>query len=149
MNPSLSHLMDLRVDVGAPVIISGESQGRRFIPILGGLVEGGLEGRVMSGGGDWQTVAPDGTLDIDAHYVLAIRDHGMVEVRSRGLRSGSASVLAALGRGEEVDPSEYYFRTSIRLRTAAPGLARLNQVIALSTGARVAGGVRLKVFEVG
>jgi Protein of unknown function (DUF3237) len=149
MTPQLKHLFDLRVDIGMPIVISGSTPGRRFIPILGGVVEGAWSGVVLSGGGDWQTIEQDGTLDIDAHYVLDIHEHGAVEVRSLGLRWGDPSVLAALGRGEPVDPSAYYFRTSIRLRTAAPGLARLNHILAVATGARAAAAVHLKVFELG
>ena len=149
MTPQLKHLIDLRVDVGAPTVISEGTPGRRFIPILGGIVEGELSGVVLPGGGDWQNIEPDGTLDIDAHYVLDIRDHGTVEVRSQGLRWGRPEVLATLGRGEPVDPSEYYFRTSIRLRTAAPGLMRLNHILAVAKGARAAGAVRLNIFELG
>lgn len=149
MTPRFKHLINLRVDVGAPTVISGGMPGRRFIPILGGVVEGEMNGVVLPCGGDWQSIEPDGTLDIDAHYILDIRDHGTVEVRSQGVRSASPDILAALGRGEPVDPSQYYFRTFIRLSTSAPGLARLNHVLFLAMGARAAGAVRLNVFEIG
>ncbi len=149
MTPLLKHLMDLRVDVGPPTVISDLSLGRRFVPIIGGSVEGDLAGVVLSGGGDWQSIAQDGTLEIDAHYILDISDHGAVEVRSQGVRWGSPPVLAALARGEPVDPSDYYFRTFIRLRTNAPQLLRLNHVLAMATGARAANAVRLNVFELG
>jgi Protein of unknown function (DUF3237) len=145
--PQLEPMFDLRVDVGAPTVISEAVPGRRFIPILGGVVEGEFSGVILPGGGDWQSIDHDGALDIDAHYTLDIRDHGTVEVRSQGVRWASPPVLAALARGEPVDPSEYYFRTFIRLRTGAPGLARLNHVLAVAMGARAAGTVRLKVFE--
>jgi hypothetical protein len=143
VTPSLKHMFDLRVDVGAPVVISETTPGRRFIPILGGIVEGELSGVILPGGGDWQSIDHDGTLDLDAHYTLDIRDHGTVEVRSQGVRWGAPPILAALARGEPVDPSEYYFRTFIRLRTTAPGLARLNHVLAISKGARAAGVVQI------
>jgi hypothetical protein len=149
VTPELKHLIDLRVDVGAPTIISEGTPGRRFIPILGGIVEGDLSGVVLPGGGDWQSIAPDGTLDIDAHYILDIRDHGTVEVRSQGVRSASPAILAALGRGEPVDPSQYYFRTFIRLSTGAPGLTRINHVLFVAMGVRAAAAVRLNVFEIG
>jgi len=147
--PQLRHVIDLRVDVGALAVISEGTPGRRYIPILGGVVEGELSGVVLPGGGDWQSIEADGTLDIDAHYILDIRDHGAVEVRSQGIRSASPEILAALGRGEPIDPSLYYFRTFIRLTTGAPGLARLNHTLFVAKGARAAGAVRLNVFEIG
>ncbi len=147
MTPSLMPLVHLQVLVGPPVTVEEGAPGRRFIPILGGTVSGGLTGTVLPGGGDWQSIAVDGRMDIDAHYVLQIDGQGTVEVRSEGLRHGPPEVLAALGRGEAVDPSLYYFRTAVRLRTAAPGLSRLNQILAVAVGARGPASVDLDLFE--
>ncbi|WP_437837120.1 DUF3237 family protein [Sorangium sp. So ce1153] len=148
MSPPLFPLMTLEVAVAPPVTVNPSSPGRRFIPIVGGTVAGGLEGRVLPGG-DWQTIWADGRMDISAHYILDIAGHGTVEILSEGVRSGPPEVLAALGRGEAVDPGLYYFRTAIRMRTSAPGLLRLNAVLALSVGERLADRVRLTVYEIG
>ena len=56
--------------------------------------------------------------------------------------------IAALARGEAVDPARYYFRTLMRFETADPSLAWLNRILALGPGAREARAVRLDVFEV-
>jgi hypothetical protein len=64
------------------------------------------------------------------------------------VRHGPPDVLAALGRGEAVDSALYYFRTAMRFRTAAPGLLRLNAIIAISTGRREKSTVHLDVCEV-
>lgn len=147
MTPALTPLMTLEVLVAAPVQIDASAHGRRFIPIIGGTVGGGLTGKVLAGGGDWQTVWPGGQMDIAAHYVLEIDGHGTVEVRSNGVRHGPPAVLEALARGEAVDPARYYFRTAVRFRTAAPGLSHLNALLAIATGERGADAVRLRVFE--
>lgn len=146
MTPALTPLITLEVLVAPPVQIDA---GRRFISIVGGSVAGGLAGEVLPGGGDWQTIWPDGRMDIAAHYVLAITGEGTVEVRSDGVRHGPPDVLAALARGEPVDPASYYFRTSVRFRTAAPGLGRLNALLAVAVGERLADRVRLRIFELG
>lgn len=148
MSPPLVPLMTLEVEVAPPVTVIPGPPGRRFIPIVGGTVAGGLEGRVLPGG-DWQTIWPDGRMDISAHYILDITGHGTVEILSEGVRAGPPEVLAALGRGEAVDPGLYYFRTAIRMRTSAPGLLRLNAVLGLSVGERLADRVRLTVYEIG
>ncbi|KYF76206.1 hypothetical protein BE17_06680 [Sorangium cellulosum] len=140
--------MTLEVAVAPPVTVNPSSPGRRFIPIVGGTVAGGLEGRVLPGG-DWQTIWADGRMDISAHYILDIAGHGTVEILSEGVRAGPPEVLAALGRGEAVDPGLYYFRTAIRMRTSAPGLLRLNAMLALAVGERLADRVRLTVYEIG
>lgn len=138
-------LMTFEVNVGKPVAID---PGRRYIPITGGKVSGAWEGVVIPGGADWQIIWPDGRLDLEARYALDISGHGAVEVLSQGLRSGPPEVLAALGRGEAVDPSLYYFRTSMRFRTAAPGLARLNDLLAIARGVRERDLVKLAIYEV-
>jgi hypothetical protein len=140
-------LITLEVEVGTLVHVDTNPNGRRFIPITGGRVEGSLSGKVLPGA-DWQTSWPDGRLEIDAHYALEIDGHGIVEVSSQGVRHGPPEILAALAKGGPVDASLYYFRTSMRFRTAAPGLQHLNAMLAIAKGAREKGVVRLTVFEI-
>jgi hypothetical protein len=141
-------IMQIDLTVSAPVetgMVGG--QNRRCIPITGGSVSGIFQGIVENGGADWQTVLPDGSLDIDARYILRLAE-GTVEVESRGLRTGPPEVLARLRAGETVDPALYYFRTAMRFRTAAPSLLRLNHILAISVGERLPETVRLTVYEV-
>ena len=97
---------------------------RRVIDILGGRVEGPrLQGRILPGA-DWQIVRPDGVTDLEARYAIETDRGTRVVVRSDGLRHGPPEVIAALARGEAVEPSRYYFRTVMRFETADPALAR-------------------------
>lgn len=137
-------LMQIDLVVGPPVTVS---QNRRCIPILGGVVSGSLTGDVLAGGADWQQIGPDGTIEIDARYVLKLAQ-GLVEVESRGLRAGPPEVLARLAAGEAVDPALYYFRTAMRFSSAAPELALLGRILAVASGERLAGAVRLMVHKV-
>jgi hypothetical protein len=121
---------------------------RRVIDILGGRVEGTrLNGRILPGA-DWQIVRPDGVTDVRARYAIETDSGARILVTSDGLRHGPAEVLAALARGEAVDPARYYFRTVMRFETADPALAWLNRILALATGARERRAVRLDVYEV-
>jgi hypothetical protein len=145
-----SAILELGLDVGTPVdlgIVNG--QGQRLVPILGGTFSGQHSGNVLPGGADWQTVRPDGVLELDARYVLSVTGTGsVIEVRSEGIRSARAEVLARLAAGEVVPPREYYFRTFIRFRTADPELSRLNTLLALAVGERLPNQVRLKIYPV-
>ncbi len=143
----LRELMSIYVDVLPLVDLGG---GRRFVAFGGGRFEGrdGLVGSILQGGVDWQTVRPDGTLEIDAHYTLLTDGDEAIEVVSQGLRRATASVAERLARGDQVDPDEYYFRTLVRLSTPAPRLSWLNQLIAVSTGRRDQSLVRIDVHEV-
>jgi len=139
----------IEADVGAPFDPGATGAGaRRCIPITGGRVSGAIEGEIIPGGADWQTIHDDGNLQIEAHYAFRTADGAVVEVTSSGVRSGPPDVLARLMAGERVEPSAYYFRTAMRFRTGAPALAYLNFRLAVARGARRKSGVRLEVFEV-
>jgi hypothetical protein len=72
----------------------------------------------------------------------------LLYVQSRGVRHGSAEVLARLGRGEDVDANEYIFRTSTQIETAAPRLDWLNKGVFISVGGRQATGVIYETYLV-
>ena len=143
----LRELLAIAVKVRPIVDLGG---GRRYVPFDGGTFEGrdGLDGVVLDGGVDWQVERPDGVLEIDAHYALRTVEGEAIEVRSTGLRKASPDVVARIARGDDVAPDEYYFRTHIRLATGAPRLARLNDLIAVSTGRRERDVVHIDVHEV-
>ena len=143
----------LAIDVAVePLVDLGEFPlgTRRVVTFSGGTFEGrdGLRGTIAPGGVDWQLARSDGVLEIDAHYLLVTDDGEPIEVRSTGLRKASAAVADRIARGEDVAPSEYYFRTHIRLSTSAPRLAWMNDLLAVSTGERRRDTVRIDVHEV-
>ena len=146
--PRLEFLCTLSVDVGEIVSIGQAPLGeRRVVPILGGTFEGPqMRGTVVNGGADWQIVRRDGVLDLDARYALREERGGLIEVRSQGYRHGPPEVLAALARGETVDPARYFFRTVMRFETGAEDLSWLNRTIAVATAERHARRVELKAW---
>jgi len=122
---------------------------RRVIGILGGTVRGPkLSGRVLPGGADWQIVRGDGAADIQARYTIESEAGARILVSSEGLRHGPPAVMERLARGDNVDPSLYYFRTVMRFETANPSVDWLNRILALARGQREANAVRLDVYEV-
>lgn len=147
--PRFVPLLRLAVEVGEIVSLGATPTGeRRVVAITGGSFdsEEGWRGTVLPGGADWQLLRSDGVLEVDARYVLQDVKGHRVQVLSQGLRHGPAEVIAALARGEAVDPSQYYFRTAMRFETAAPALQHLNFVVAVGIGARESRRVRLNVF---
>jgi len=147
MPPAFESLMHVAVEVGEILSMGGGPLGeRRFVAITGGRFDGPqLRGRIEPGGADWQIVRADGALDIDAHYVLRTEQGGRIRVVSQGYRHGPPEVLAALGRGEDVAPERYFFRTVMRFETGAPDLEWMNRTIAVAIGERKA---RRVLFEV-
>src|SRR5215470_9799219 len=114
IRPALEFVYELNAGLAAPISVGDTPEGtRRIIPIGPGVVEGPLiRGKLIGGGADWQVMRPDGVTVVDATYALETDDGIIIQIRNRGLRHGPADVMAALARGEEVEPSLYYFRTA-------------------------------------
>jgi Protein of unknown function (DUF3237) len=124
---------------------------RRIVPLTGGTFTGPeLNGKLLPGASaDWQIALPDGTALGDIRYTLQTDRGDLLYVQSRGVRHGSADVLARLARGEDVDAGEYTFRTSTQIETAAPDLDWLNKGVFISVAGREAGGVIYETYLVG
>jgi hypothetical protein len=131
-------LMTLEVVVPPPQRLGSVPRGTRVIaPITGGTFHGPrLVGKVLPGGADWTLLRSDGVLELDLRITLETEDGALIRMTSFGLRHGPPEVLSALARGESVDPSTYYFRTTPTFETSAPRYAFLNHLVAVATGDR-------------
>jgi hypothetical protein len=150
-DPRLRKVYRLEVTIGEPLDLGEVARGhRRIVPQTGGTFTGPeLKGKLLPGASaDWQIVLPDGTAFGDIRYTLQTDGGDLLYVQSRGVRHGSAEVLARLGRGEHVDASEYTFRTSTQIETAAPELDWLNKGVFISVGGRQTDGVIYETYLV-
>jgi hypothetical protein len=151
-DPFLKRVYRLEATLGDPLDLGDVAQGhRRIVPLTGGTFTGPeLNGTLLPGvGADWQIVLPDGTALGDIRYTLRTDDGALLYVQSRGVRHGSAEVLARLGRGDDVDASEYTFRTSTQIETAAADFDWLNKGVFISVGARQPDRVIYETYLVG
>lgn len=148
--PTLDHVCDLTVALDPIREMGGGRAGqRRIIPIVGGEVTGPrLQGRILNLGADWQTIFADGLAELDTRYAIETHDGATVEIVNFGYRHGPPEVLAAVARGEAVDPSAYYMRTHARLESGHPDYAWVNRTLFLGTGARQAHAVVISLFAV-
>ena len=144
-------LMTLRVNVSSPQNIGAVPHGtRRTVPLNGGDFDGPrLRGTVLpQGSADWLLLRADGVLELDLRVTLLTHDGALISMKSFGLRHGPPEVIAAIARGEAVDPARYYFRTTPRFETAHPMYAFLNRIIAVAAGDRRADGPIYAIYEV-
>jgi uncharacterized protein DUF3237 len=150
-DPSLTRVYRLEATLGEPLNLGDIAQGRRrIVPLTGGTFAGPeLNGTLLPGSSaDWQIVLANGTALGDIRYTLQTDDGNLLYVQSRSVRHGNADVLARLARGEDVEASEYTFRTSTQIETAAPRLDWLNKGVFISVGGRRPGGVIYETYLV-
>jgi Protein of unknown function (DUF3237) len=148
--PRLEFVFGADVAVDTPLSVGDVGKGaRRFVSIAGGEASGPkLKGKVLPGGGDWQTIRDDGVAELEARYTLQTDDGALIFVRNYGLRHGPPEVIAALARGEAVDHASYYFRGATFFETSAAQYLWLARQIVVCVGEREPARVRLKFYQV-
>ena len=144
------HLFKLFIELH-PTIQLGQTPvgGRRIYPVSGGRFEGErLKGTVSPlAGSDLLLVRGDGTFQQDVRLLLIAEDESPIIMTYRGVRRATPAVDERLSRGEIVDASEYYLRTTPYFETSATAHAWLNGIVTVAKGGRHPGGVEYAVFE--
>src|SRR3954470_12406623 len=150
-SPTFRHIYRLDAAVDAPIDLGDTPQGhRRIVALTGGRAEGPdfAAELLATGGADWQILRPGATSGAEFRYTLRTDRGALLYVQSNGVRHGKPEVLARLAAGEDVDASEYTFRTTVSIETSARELAWLNDGVFIAVGARQPGGVSYDVYLV-
>jgi muconolactone delta-isomerase len=150
-DPELRHVYRLDAELDAPVDLGDTPQGnRRIIPLTRGHAAGPyFDAELLpAGGADWQIVRSSGSSVADIRYTLKTEGGALLYVQSQGVRHGNPDVLARLAAGDDVDPSEYTFRTSVTIETADPELAWVNDGVFIAVGGRRPSGISYDVYLV-
>jgi hypothetical protein len=122
---------------------------RRIAALPGGYFEGErLRGKILPSGSDWQTVRDDGAWMINVRTLLETDDGVLIGMSYQGLRHGAPEVLAALAKGEDVGPRDYYMRVVTTFETASEKYHGLTRVVAVAHGHRLPNGAIYNVFEI-
>jgi len=144
-------LFQLTLNVPSIVDLGQTPKGIRKIALVSGGTFTGerLKGTVHAGpGGDWMLLRTDGVLNLDVRLTLETDDHQLIFMSYQGVRHGPQEVMDRLGRGEKVDPKEYYFRMVPSFETSSEKYAWLNKIVCVATGQRDASGPTYHVFEI-
>jgi hypothetical protein len=133
-----------------PLIVVGQTPNayRRIGVIEGGSFEGErLSGEVVTGN-DWQSVRTDSCIKLDVRLVLKTTDGALIVMTYECLRSGSPEVMQRLDKGENVDPTSYYFRMNPLFETSSPKYDWMNRIITVGIGHRLPDGPLYSIFEI-
>ena len=150
-DPSLVFIFEAKILTDPPQLLHHTRHGqRRIINIKGGIVSGPhLQGVILPGGADWQTIRTDGTVDISARYSIKTEDGAIIYLQDRGIRTASQEVLLRAQKGEQVDTSEFFMRTSAILEADQDGpYSWVNKCIILSSGVKTKDHVHIRFFKV-
>ncbi|GER23762.1 hypothetical protein NCCP1664_22570 [Zafaria cholistanensis] len=145
--PTLSYLATVKVEVSRPIEVGDTADGfRRVVPIAGGSVEGPeLKGSVLPVGADFQLLKSETVTELEAKYIIETDEGEKIYVSNYGIRAGSAEDIAALVRGESVDPERIYFRCSPRMASEGRW-AWLGSRIIVGSGVRHPDAVHLEFY---
>jgi hypothetical protein len=144
-------LFDLSIHLHPMIELGRTPAGdRRVYPVSGGVFEGDrLKGAVSPLiGSDLLLLRADGTFQQDVRLLLVTDDDAIILMIYRGVRRASAEVDQRLARGEVVDSSDYYLRTTPYFETSSERYGWLNGIVAVARGGRIPGGVCYEVHEI-
>lgn len=113
---------------------------------------GSFEGERLSGevvtGNDWQDVRKDSCIKLEVGLVLKTTDGALIIMTYQCLRAGTPGVMEKLDRGEDVDPTSYYFRINPVFETSSRKYDWMNRILAVGIGHRPPDGPIYNIFEV-
>ena len=131
--PDLSFAFEARVAVAEEEHVGhGEGDELRFVPIVGGTVDGPrLRGAVVPGGGDWMVKRRD-VYALEARYLIRADDGALIDVVNRGFYRET--------------PTGLYYRTAPVFRTDAPAHRWLAETVFVGLAREDRGDVCIRFF---
>ena len=134
-----------------PVEVGPGPYGTRvFFEVSEGEVTGErLSGRLLTGGGDWLLVGPDGWGRLDVRAQIQTDDDACIYLTYHGVIEITDAVQKALAEGGETRWEDQYFRAAPRLETGDERYGWVNQSLFVAQGRFYPGsGVQYRVYRV-
>ena len=144
-------LFETSADLDIPQDIGATPHGtRRIISVTGGSFAGPKpQGEVLPGGGDWLVVRPDGACELDVRATLRTDDGHLIYTSYRGMLHAPPEIMQRMRQGErDIDPSEYYCRTTPVFETGSEKYDWLNRIISVGVGRFTQTGVAYTMYAI-
>ncbi|MET0153450.1 MAG: DUF3237 domain-containing protein [Candidatus Binatia bacterium] len=148
----LEYEFSYRAELKPAVTVGAGPYGTRLVvEVTGGSFEGArLNGKILTGGGDWLLAGSDGFGRLDVRAQFVTNDGAAIYAQYFGLLQLTDKVQQALAAPEVgTDFADQYFRSAPRFETGDPRYAWLNQTLFVGEG-RIRPGrtVEYKVYRV-
>jgi hypothetical protein len=129
-------LFEVHFNLAPPHVIPGNPNGTRQIVgvIDGKITKGKFGAEALTPGGDWLRVRHDGIFELDVRGILQLDDDCLAYMTYGGVIVVSQENFGRIVQGEELDSSEYYFRTTPRFETGSEKYGWLNNIITVGIG---------------
>jgi hypothetical protein len=85
---------------------------------------------------------------IELRPTILTDDGVTIQLKGHGIRHTSPQVFTRIMSGEEVDPTEYYFREALYFEAPTGKYDWLNRIIAIAKGGRRKSHVFIDAYEV-
>jgi hypothetical protein len=146
-------LFSFEIDLQPPQVVGPVLKGIRLIsPFGGGIVKSDkINGKLLEGSGDWGLIIDSANFKIDSRATIKTDDGALIYITYSGYSHASAKVAALIGAGKggELSPADYYFRTSVSFETGSPRYAWLNHTVAIGVGSfPAAGKVAFRIYAI-
>jgi hypothetical protein len=146
-------LFDLEIVLNPPQVVGPVLKGTRLIfPFRDGFVKSDkINGKILDCSGDWGIVLDSTTFKVDVRATIKTDDEALIYITYSGYDHANAKNYAMIsaGRGSELSPSDYYFRTSVSFETSSPKYAWLNHTVAIGVGRFTAAGkVAYRIYAI-
>ena len=136
MSVGLEFEFEFNAKVKRPVGIGPGPHGiKMFFETLEGEVVGErVSGRVLTGGGDWFLIGPDGWGRLDARAQFETSNGAVIYALYSGLVEMNEVVQGAVGTGARTEFEDQYMRAAVQLETGDPRYAWVNHSLFIYEG---------------
>ncbi|MGX5817080.1 DUF3237 domain-containing protein [Chitinophaga lutea] len=132
------YLFDLEITLAPPQVIGRVLTGTRIVyPFKEGRVKSDkINGKIIDCGGEWGLVTDSTTFKMDVRATIQTDDGALIYIAYTGYNHTppEKSALVRSGKGYQLSPDEYYFRSTPVFETSAPQYAWLNHTVTVGVG---------------
>lgn len=139
-------IADVTVNLNPPTMA-----GSKIIyTVKSGSIKGKVNGIILPIGGDFTTLISPTNVKLDVREVIQTEDSATIYVTKSGFIYADTTTfkLIVTGKGKDVSPDKYYFRSTYFFETTSPKYDWLNHTIGIAMGTITESGVSYKLYAV-